>query len=177
MLAELENELLAAVRDSALGPRLKKIDILPRITPDVIKSLATEAPAVYVAINSLLVDDHRVQNTIDVLCLARNARGHVEARHGDGQTIGLYQIVDAMLALTGPGSTHGFKTKSARIDADPVWEAAGLNAAGMVIEVHETVPAEVDVNSLAPFLTFHAEHSLVAGELEPAAIDEVTLPQ
>lgn len=31
--------------------------------------------------------------------------------------------------------------------------------------------------SLAPFLLFRAEHSLVAGELEPAAIDEVNLPQ
>lgn len=177
MLAELELELIETVKNSALGPRLKTIDILPRITPEVIKSFAPSAPSVYVVHRDLLVNNHRAAIKIDVLCLARNARGHIETRHGDDKTIGLYQIIDALLALTGPGSTHGFKATDARMDADAAWDAAGLAAAVMTIEVNETVPAEINVDSLAPFLLFHAEHSLVAGENEPAAVDEVTLPQ
>lgn len=177
MLAALELELIAEIKNSLLGPRLKTVDILPRITPEVIKTFAPSAPAVYVVTRDVRVNAHRAAATIDVLCLARNARGHVETRHGDGKTIGLYEIVDALLALTGPGSKHGFKATAARIDTDPVWEASGLGAASLTIEVHETVPAEIDADSLAPFLLFHAEHSLVAGENEPAAIDEVALPQ
>lgn len=177
MLADIELELIEEIRNSALGPRLKTLDILPRITPEVIKSFAPGAPAVYAVTRDLTVNGHRTVVKIDVLCLARNARGHIETRHGDDKTIGLYQIVDALLALTGPGSMHGFKITDGRMDRDPAWDAAGLAAASLTIEVHETVPAEIDADGLAPFLLFHAEHSLVAGENEPAAIDEVQLEQ
>jgi hypothetical protein len=178
MLAELEQEFLREVEASALRPRLKAAEAAPPfITVEIIRKMATQAPAIYVAARELRVDGHRTTVTMDVLCLARNARGHVEAQHGDGKTIGLYEITDALLALTGPGSTHGFKATGGRMDRDPAWGEAGLAAAVIAIEVSETVPAEIDVDSLAPFLLFHAEHSLVAGEAEPAAVDEVTLPQ
>ncbi len=177
MLAELELELIEEIEKSLLGPRLKEKAVLPRLTPEIVKTLAPTAPAVYVAARDLLVNGARTTVKIDILCLARNARGHVEKLHGDGQTIGLYQILSGLLALTGPGSTHGFKAIDARMDRAPEWEAAGLAAASLTVEVSAIVPAEIDAASLAPFLLFHAEHSLVAGENEPAAIDEVPLPQ
>jgi hypothetical protein len=178
MLAELEQELLSEIKDSALGPRLKLVDVAPPvITIDIIRKMATTAPSVYIAARDLRVDGHRTSVTLDVLCLARNARGHVEARHGDGQTIGLYEIFDGLLALTGPGSTHGFKATGGRMDRDPAWSESGVAAAVLSVDVQETVPSEINADTLAPFVLFHAEHSLVAGEAEPAAIDEVTLPQ
>lgn len=177
MFAELELELVEEIDKSLLGQRLKEVAVLPRITADIVKILATTAPAVYVSARDLLVNGARATVKLDVLCLARNARGRTEERHGDGKTLGLYQILDGLLALTGPGSTHGFKAIDARMDRSPEWEAAGLAAASLTVEVSDTVPAEIDAATLAPFLLFHAEHSLVAGENEPAAIDEVTLPQ
>jgi len=177
MFAELELELIAAIENSALRPRLKTLDLLPRLTPEVLKAIAVTAPAVYVASRDLKVSGNRVDVQIDVLCLARNARGHVELHHGDGKIIGLYEIMKALLALTGPGSTHGFILTDGRPDRDPRWEDAGLAAGLLTVRVSELVPAEIDVDSLGAFLVFHAEHSLVAGENEPAAIDDVQLPQ
>lgn len=177
MLAELEQGLLDAIAGSALGARLKKYDFLSRITPEVMKSLAPTAPAVYVATRDITVTGHRAEVTIDALCLARNARGATEALHGDSRVIGLYEIVDALLALMGPGKQHGYTATGARNDRDPLWDAAGLNAAIVTVKAQAAVPAEIDSASLGPFLVFHAEHSLVAGGNEPAAIDEVPLPQ
>lgn len=177
MLAELEQGLLDAIDGSALGARLKKRDFLPRISPEVLNSLATTAPAVYVATRDITVNGHRAEVVIDALCLARNARGATEAMHGDGRVIGLYEIVDALLALMGPGKQHGYTATGVRIERDPAWAAAGLNAAIVTVKAQAAVPAEIDAASLGPFLVFHAEHSLVAGDNEPPAIDEVNLPQ
>lgn len=177
MLAELEQGLLDAIDGSALGARLRRRDFLPRITPEVLQSLATTAPAVYIATRDITVAGHRAEVVIDALCLARNARGGTSALHGDGRVIGLYEIVDALLALLGPGQQHGYTATGARHERDPAWDAAGLHAAIVTVKAQAAVPAEIDAASLGPFLLFHAEHSLAAGENEPPAIDEVNLPQ
>jgi phage gp37-like protein len=101
MLGELENELIAMLKTSELGKRLKMIGSQPDVPDkDLIARWGLEAPAAYVACgDGKLTDRGTVATSFVVVLVARNARGHEAARHGDGRTIGLYEMVDASIAL------------------------------------------------------------------------------
>ncbi|MEW6647192.1 MAG: hypothetical protein AB1450_08345 [Pseudomonadota bacterium] len=61
--------------------------------------------------------------------------------------------------------------KSMQIDRPFGWIAVDLVSSPVILT------PDVDESTLSDFLLFHAEHSLAPGDDEPAAIDEVNLPQ
>lgn len=101
MLGALENELLAALKGSELGKRLKAIGSLPDVPDkDLINRWGLEAPAAYVScLDGTLTDRGEAITPFSIVLVSRNARGHEAARHGDGRTIGLYEMIDASIAL------------------------------------------------------------------------------
>ncbi|MDA8483594.1 DUF1834 family protein [Pseudomonas resinovorans] len=102
MLGDLENELIATLKASELGKRLKTIGSLPDVPDkDLITRWGVEAPAAYVVSldGSLMPDRGKALAPFSIVLVARNARGHDAARHGDGRVIGLYEMVDAGIAL------------------------------------------------------------------------------
>ena len=100
MLAELETGLVAKIKSSALGQRLRQIDSLPDLDGDsLIGRFTTDAPAVYVAMGSFSIKNRYARPKFGVACVARNNRSHQAARHGDGVTIGLYEMLDAVMPL------------------------------------------------------------------------------
>lgn len=107
MLGDLENELIAELKASELGKRLKTIGSLPDVPDkDMITRWGLEAPAAYVAsADGSLTDRGTVSAPFVIVMVARNARGHKAARHGDGRVIGLYEMVDAGIALLNEAKT------------------------------------------------------------------------
>jgi hypothetical protein len=101
MLRELEQGLVAHLKNSALADRLRQIATLPDLDGDsLFGRFGAEAPAVYVALGSGVVDACGVtEPTLGIACLARNSRSAEAARHGDGQVIGLIDLVEAVMTI------------------------------------------------------------------------------
>lgn len=178
MLGEAEQKVIDQIASSPLGARLRKVAALPRITAEVVRRIAVEHPAVYVSPGELPIDGDSVGLEFDVLCVSKNARGYEAATRGDQATVGLYEMVDALLALTGPGATHGIIAKRARVLRSSEFEEVGIYAAVVTVALRESIPAEIDAATLDAFVTFDEKYDLDKSQTgEPVAEDTVTLPQ
>lgn len=164
MLAELEQGLIDVVNNSALKARLRTVDSLPDITPETARALVTASPALYVVAESVDISGYRATGRLSVLCLSRNARGHKAERRGDGEVIGLYEMVDSTLALLGAGSTHGYKPLRTRFDRSTLWRQLGLAAAVISVETSMSVPATLDPATLSDFIIFDAQYDIAPHE-------------
>lgn len=166
MLTDLEQGLIDVVEGSALKARLRTVDSMPDITPETIRNLVGTAPAVYVSAEDVEFDGHRAKGRLSVLCLAKNSRGHKAQRRGDGDAIGLYEIVSSVAALTGPDSRNGYKATRVRLDRSLAWRQLGLAVAVFNVEAGVTVPAAIDPATLADFATFDAQYDIPPHESE-----------
>lgn len=104
MLAELEISLVATLRASPLAARLRAIDALPDLGGDrLISRFGADAPAVYVALGSGDFPGRGVARPqLGIACVCRNARSPLAARQGDGVSIGLLPLLEAvMIAVDG----------------------------------------------------------------------------
>lgn len=164
MLAELEVEIIESLRSAPFAPKLRAIDALPDLTPDVIRRLATTTPSVYVACGDVVHGDV-VQATFDLLCLARNAAGPKQARHGDTTHMGLYPLMDAVSFWfdsrdTGSAVWSATRGKFLRQSA---WPGMGLSPAVVSIGA-KVLPDKlqylIDTDALAQFTTFHADYDI-----------------
>lgn len=170
MLGALENELVALIKGSQLGRRLRTVEPLPNIPDkDVLKRWGTEAPAAYVVAMDGAIEGDTSTPKFVVVFVARNARGATAARQGGKREIGLYEMLDAGIALlrsTNEGA--GWQPTGYQMIQDAAVRDAGMEA-GMV-----SVETAVDTPSLDPedlglgeFLEFHADY-----DLEPLSPDE-----
>ncbi|MEK7787163.1 MAG: phage protein Gp37 [Chloroflexota bacterium] len=201
MLGEAENDLIALVKSSPLGAKLREVASLPDLSGDsLVNKFATDAPAVYLAAGSLQVTDRSAKLRFGVACVARNSRGHDAARQGDGSAIGpigLYAMLETVAGLLDGAFAGSSSWKVTAIDflTDETLYKAGVYAGVVQIETYGTVdlPAPVDVATLDPFITFHADMDITPFSapvehnkwlLEPPdhttstpdAADQVTLP-
>jgi hypothetical protein len=174
MLTELEQGLIDVVNGSALKAHLRTVDSMPDITPETIRNLVGTAPAVYVVAESVEFDGHRARGILSVLCLAKNSRGHQAQRRGDGDAIGLYEIVSSVAALAGPGSRNSYKALRVRLDRDAAWRQLGLAAAVFRVESSVTVPdMPLDYHE---FLTFSNTQQVGDADTDDLNI-EINYPQ
>lgn len=165
MLAEAENELIALIKGSPLGARLRQVASLPDLSGDsLVKKFATDAPAVYLAAGSLRVTDRSARLRFGVACVARNSRGHTAARQGDGSAagpMGLYEMLESVAGLLDGAFAGESSWKVTAIDfmADELLYKAGLYAGVVQIETYGTVdlPVPVDEETLDRFITFHSD--------------------
>lgn len=169
MLAELETALVDLLRKSALVKRLAEIDVLPDLGADeLVGRIAAKAPAVYVALGSFRVEKRYMQPKLGIACVAKNSRGHKAARHGDGQAIGLLEMIDAVLAVV-DGCTLSLGADQASFEAvgvdmlttDDLFKK-GLYVAVVQIEATSALmlPPFVDEVSLKDFTTFAAAYDI-----------------
>jgi hypothetical protein len=162
MIAELELEIIDAIKAAPLAAHLRAVDALPDLNDaTALKGIATAAPAVYAVIGDYPLKDGVATVSFNLLCLARNARSVNAARRGDGSTIGLYQILDSLTALF-----SGLSTESTIWDAGVVrfmrngaWQSAGLNAATLTISGKVMIQS-IDESVLADFVIFHGDYDI-----------------
>lgn len=173
MLAEFESGLVGVVAASALASRLRLVDALPDLEGDtLVAKMAVDAPAVYVAMGSSPVRDGYIKLRAGLACVARNSRGQLAARHGDGQVIGMLEIADAVMTLIDGamldvgGDRVGLAVTACDMLNSEALYRAGLYVAIVQVEVQASVAigALIDPTTLADFKTFHADY-----DVEPLA--------
>lgn len=180
MFAAIEDEIIAAVKASPLGARLRAVASLPAADEEnLIARFTADSPAVYVTIGGFVADSRVLTLRYGLACCARNARGHQAARDGEGQLIGVYEMMDALTALFGdrPTTSVGWHVTGGNWLNDKRILRMGLTVGVVNIEGKVPIPNAIDTATLNAFLTYRAEHSLAPGGTEPQAIDEVNLPQ
>ena len=162
MLGLLENELVALIKDSALGRRMKKVDSLPD-TPDkdVLKRWGAEAPAAYVVAMDGAIEGVTATPKFVVVFVARNARGASEARHGDGKVIGLYEMLDVGIGLLNAGTTENaaWQVTGYQLMQDTALRDQGLQVGLVSVQAPVDVPTSSDVE-LGEFVEFHGDYDL-----------------
>lgn len=169
MLGDLENQLIALIKGSTLGSRLRTVDSLPDVPDkDVVKRWGTDAPAAYVVAMDGSLSYSVATPRFVVVMVARNARGHQKARHGDGKLIGLYEMLDAGIALLNGGTTPdaSWQTTGYQFLRDTALADQGLFV-GMVAIQAELDPPQPEETNVGEFLQFHADI-----DVEPFTPDE-----
>jgi hypothetical protein len=172
MLAEAENALVEAIKSAPIGKRLREVGILPDLEGDsLIKKFFTDAPAVYVVAGSLKINDGAASPAFGLVCISRNSRGHVAARQGDGQMVGLYDIVEYVAAQVDGASIGGVGWRAIAADfiTDEKLYQAGVYGAVVRIEAAgpATLPAPLDESALADFTLFASDYDI--DNQQPAA--------
>lgn len=169
MLGDLETQLVALLKGSELGLRLKVVDSLPD-TPDsdLVKRWGLDAPAAYVVAADGTLSQAIATPQFVVVLVARNARGHQAARRGDGKTVGLYQMLDAVIAELHGGQTADASWQVSRYQFlhDNQFRDQGLQIALVQIQA-DTDPPQKDATNLGEFLEFHADF-----DIDPLATPE-----
>lgn len=173
MLAELETGLVALLKASPLGKRLRQIDSLPDLEGDsLVGRFVSDSPAVYVALGSFPVKGGYAQPKFGIACVAKNSRGHQAARHGDGMTVGLQEMLDAVMAIVettpvtvGEGEDADqvtFEVLSCDQIASEALYQKGVYVGVVQIQAASGVPlpSTLDEAALADFTTFHADYDV-----------------
>lgn len=164
MFADMEAGLVALVKNSALAPFLKAVATLPDDDEDnLVSRMVSDAPAVYViAGRNFKVDSGSLMVPFGLACVSRNARGHEDARRGDGKALGMYQILEAVLGLAENGLAGGCYWRVSDVgflNSDKIWKA-GLTVGVVTVETTVTVPSSIDMSLLSDFKTFHADYDI-----------------
>jgi phage gp37-like protein len=195
MLADLENELIAAIKASPLGRKVRSVDSLPKLDGKALVSrFLTDVPAVYVAPGAFgATPEGLLLPRFGIAVLAKNAAGQVAARQGDSKTIGVYDMIDALISVLWnfSGSCAWHFRSAAMIDDDVLFQnglwGALLQIDGTAVEP----PAPIDEAALDAFLTFHDDIDIAPLQIpavqaewsqanyihgQPDAQDQITLP-
>lgn len=162
MLADSENGLIALIKGSPIGARLRQVDALPDLEGDsLVQKFATDAPAAYLAPAPFQVRDRNARLQFGIACVAKNSRSHQAARQGDGMAIGLYELLEGIAALVDGARTPDALWRVVSVDflPDERLFKAGVYAGVIRIETAGEVelPAALDDAALADFTTFHAD--------------------
>lgn len=168
MFAELESGLVDLVKNSAIRPFLKAVGTLPDDDEDnLVNRMAADAPAVYVvAGRNFKVVSGTLIVPFGLACVARNSRGHQDARRGDGKALGMYQILEAVLGLAENGLAGGCYWRVSDVgflNSDKIWKA-GLTVGVVSVETTVAMPAGIDMAALSDFKTFHADYDIAPFE-------------
>jgi hypothetical protein len=196
MLTVLENELIALIKASPLGTKVREVDSLPALDGQtLVQKFNTAAPAVYVASDPFSINDSGMMlPKFGIALVAKNSAGHKAARQGDGITIGLNDMIDALLGIFNFADTASCAWRPSGVEfiRDELLFANGIWMAVVKVSGSEVaLPNPIDDTALASFTTFHADldiqpHSASATQLQwsqqnytggnPDAQDDVTLP-
>ena len=176
-ISATENGLVDFVKASAIGSRVHKIETLPDLDgKKLVDHLSAKAPGIYVSYATSVMKNNLLARRYAIAVVARNSRGHDEARHGDGVTIGLYEMIDFIQSLLHE-QTIGDSTFTVRgdhpIKSEPLFKA-GLYAAVIDLEALCSIDSVHAFDGLEDFITFTAEHTIAVDA--PTGNDSVTLP-
>ena len=184
-LVMVEDNLIALAKNT-FSQKVKTIDILPgQWTVETLKQIATKAPAIYFAWlggrgkgNS---SDAMLNDVWVAYVIANHASGFAAQRRGDSKQIGCAEMLDTIIP-----TVHGYKIddvgtfkfqRAQNLFNFRDGKSKGITVFAATFEMQRTLPFTVDLSTFDNFETYHAEHSMAPGDDEPAAIDDVTLPQ
>ena len=139
MLAEIETALIAHIKNSALGAKLRDVAGLPDLSGDsLLKRFTTDAPAIYVAPASFPVESRCAKLRFGLACVARNRRSPTAARLGSGagDPVGLYEMLESAAALFEDAQVSKSMWKVLGIDFlnDDLFYRAGVAVGAVQIE-------------------------------------------
>lgn len=165
MLAEIETGLVALLKASDLGQRLRQVDSLPDLEGDsLIGRFTSDAPAAYVALGSFPVVKGYARLKYGVALVARHSGSQQAARHGDSVAIGLQPMLDAALALLdgiavpyGDDDAVAFEVVACDLISSEDLYKKGVYAGVVQIQSVAEVPLVFDLGRLADFKTFAAD--------------------
>lgn len=164
MLTETENGLIEHIKASPVGAKLREVASLPDLDGDaLVKKFANDSPSVYVTPGSFKVEDRIAYLKFGIACVARNSRGHLAARQGDGVLIGLYEMMEAVASALDRANVGGAGWSVTNCDflTDEKLYNAGVYAG--VVQVQSqgvTLPSPIDTELLAEFLRFRADYDI-----------------
>lgn len=165
MLAKIETEILDIIRADSLSKFLRQVDTLPVLDGEnLVKRFGVDSPAVYFVMGDFPVADRNASLKGALVAVSRNATGHNEAKRGDGKIIGLYQMMDRLLALFASASTESANWK---VTGGDFMQHEEMFKAGVyvgVVRIETLAPVELDpsldVSTLDDFKTFAADYDL-----------------
>lgn len=183
----VEDFIMGKARE-LLGPTIGTTEALPSaLNLAVLKKLisSNKTPGIYpVFLGGKQSTGSRINARFDVYVIVRNVGGHISRRRGDSTERGAYLLLSALLRKLHGKTVPGIGTLEQKGIKNLFSMAIeeNFNAALYALSVEcPNMPVidddDIDNTELNDFLRFHSEHSLVDGEEEPAAIDELTLPQ
>lgn len=184
-MGTIEDELIAQAKN-AFGQKVKTIDVLPgQWTSETLKQVATQAPAIYLTwaggrakANS---SDAMLDEVWVVYVIANHASGFAAQRRGDSKMIGCAEMLDTIVPLfhnytiKNVGTLKCQRTQNLFNFRDG--KSKGITVYAATFGMLRTLPLQVDLSTFSNFEIYHAEHSMAPGDDEPAAIDELTMPQ
>lgn len=185
VIADVEAAIVNAAK-TALGfpdaPRVKVVDSLPGPwTLDALKRALQSAPGVYAGFigGSKGADGGYLTARFGLYAIAKGAIER-NRRHGTPAEIGAYEMVEVLAValdrLDVPNIGSVYVASVDNLFREALFDLGG-SVYGITLEVPNMPWPEKDITDLAPFMTYHAEHSLAEGNEEPPAVDEVQLPQ
>lgn len=163
MLSELETELIAAIKASSIAANLRDVAAMPDGDGNtLIKRFLAIAPGAFVVAGPVQFTDDLAIVSFDVVCVARNARGKDAARHGDGQTIGLYQMLDSLAAFfdSYPTLSTVWNAKGIAFSKANIWMDNGVSVGSLQLSAKLTRPNVLNDVALNDFVTFHADYDI-----------------
>lgn len=163
MLADSEESLVALIKATTVGKRLRLVSTLPDLPDaDVLQRWVTDAPSVYVVPGDGVIGTDTVVLPFVLVMVAKNARGHEAARRGDGKVIGLYEMLDGLLAElheTPFGHSAIYCQEYAWLQ-DKALRDKGLFAATLLLHTTVNLPVP-DISALADFDELYASWGVV----------------
>lgn len=166
MLAEIETDLVALVNGSIIKPKLRETGTLPELDGEaLVRKFASDAPAVYVAPAPFQIASRVMTVNFGMACVARNARGHEAARRGDGQVIGLYDMIEVLSGLVDGARTPSITWTATGVDflSDEKLYQAGVYVGVIRLRGQIELVAPIDaaaLAALADFKTFNADYDI-----------------
>jgi phage gp37-like protein len=179
IITTTENYLITTISE-LFGYRLRLVDSLPgALNESVIKAIAATTPAVYVAfLGGRLADPVWASNW--GFYVATGQGNHKQRRQGEARVLGAYDIIDVLLSYLHKHYVQDVGTlrfdRVQNLFTLPL-DKNGVTVYGLTFTLPMPFEEQPGTDTLADFATYHAEHSLVPGDDEPAAIDEITLEQ
>lgn len=179
MLGDQESALVALIQKTAVGKRLRLVSTLPDLPDeDILKRWRAEAPSVYVVPGDGGIELNAVSMPFSLVLVATNARGHEAARRGDGRVIGLYEMLDGLIA-----ELHEARFGSGALYCDRYeWlqdkglRDNGLFAVMLQVQTSAAIP-EPDISGLDEFDELYASWGVVPqGEQDGKPLAEALIP-
>ena len=165
MLAEVEDGLIHLIRGAPIGARLAVVGSLPNLDGEaLVRRFGSDAPAVYVTPGRIQTREGQWLPTFGLGCVARNARGQAAARKGDGMIVGLYTIVEHVMAACDGATAGGINWTVNGIDYldDATLAQNGLFIATVQLRAAGWIdmPEGIDEQSLADFKRLRADYDI-----------------
>lgn len=179
-LLTIRDAIAAAIKPSLIGIKTCE-GHAGRFDLNEIKRIATKAPALYLSISQIenINDDgNEINATIHwvAFIITRDIPG-------TERDVSALAYVQALISLL-PGNNWALdetETTPKKINAKNLY-TANIDKKGIAMwavswSQRMMIGTELDLTILNNFVTYHAEHSLVEGPDEPAAIDNQNIPQ